>query len=337
MRTNKDNIKKKTFIIAEIGSNHDQSIKKAYKLIDIAKRCGADAVKFQYLNYEKMYDDNNSEEFKSFFKQIELKYDWIKKLNQYSKKKKIIFFYSSCFPEAIEIATDLNLKITKIASPQFFSNPNLIKQSLSKKLLTICSTGYSNINEINSIFKKYNLVNNKNIILMHCLSKYPAKISEINLDYIKRYKELFKVKIGYSDHSMSTTLPALAVIKGAECIEKHLTINRSDIGPDHAFALEPEEFSTMVKNIKEADIIKNNFNLKEKKKIKLRNHFEIKMFFKKDFSKGKKISLKDLIFRRSKLSGVILRKIVLKSEKFILKRNKKKGQILKWKDLKQMH
>ena len=101
---------------------------------------------------------------------------------------------------------------------------------------------------------------------MHCLSKYPAKISEINLDYIKRYKELFKVKIGYSDHSMSTTLPALAVIKGAECIEKHLTINRSDIGPDHAFALEPEEFFTMVKNIKEADIIKNNFNLKEKKK-----------------------------------------------------------------------
>ena len=85
----------KTFIIAEIGSNHNQSISKAYELIDIAKKCGADAVKFQYLNYKKMYEDkNNNSKFKTFFKSIELKKKWIPLINNYCKKKKIMFFFS---------------------------------------------------------------------------------------------------------------------------------------------------------------------------------------------------------------------------------------------------
>lgn len=325
--------KNNVFIIAEIGSNHNQSFKRCIKLINTAKKCGANAVKLQFLNYERMYFSKEKKSLKNIFKKIELNENWISKLNRYCKKKKIIFFYSSCDTYGLDICVKNKISITKIASPQFYSFPELIRHSLNKKLFTFCSTGYSTFSEIKKIFLKYKLYNNNNIVLMHCLSKYPATVEDINIHYIKKLKKTFSVNVGYSDHTMSTVIPALAVMCGAQCIEKHLTLNRKAKGPDHSFALEPNEFKEMVINIRTTEKLIKNKNLIEKKDLKTRLQYNLKIFLNKNISCGKKIKKIFIYPLRTSKKG-ILYKDFSKIEHFkMLKKNKKKNEILEWKDL----
>lgn len=318
-----------TFIIAEIGSNHNQSLKLAYKSIDAAAKAGADAVKFQYLDYDKMYLHNpKNKSFKAFFKKIELKKNWIKKLLNYSIKKKIVFFYSSCFKDGIDLAKKLKIKLNKIASPQFCSFPQLMDYSLNSNLITIASTGYSSFKEINDTLK--NIKNKKNLILLHCVSHYPTKVSDINLNDILVLKKKYNCIIGFSDHTMSTLLPSLAVSKGARVIEKHLTLNRKLKGPDHGFALEPKEFKDMVKNIREFEKIKN----KEKNiPYKLKKSFEMKIVYNKNYKKNEVLSNLGLSGLRTSEQGINIKKFKILEKNYKLKFDKKKNELVNWKDI----
>ena len=171
---------------------------------------------------------------------------------------------------------------------------------------------------------------------MHCLSKYPAKISDINLNHIKKLKKYFKVKIGYSDHTMSTFIPAMAVYKGAVCIEKHLTYSRKAKGPDHNFALEPHEFKLMVNNIREVEVMIKNKKFVEKKDFKTRKNFDLKLFLKSNVSKNEIINLKKVLPLRSNSNSIKLRDFRKIKTTKILKKNKKKFENFTWKDLKTM-
>ena len=318
-----------TFIIAEIGSNHNQSLKLAYKSIDAAVKAGADTVKFQYLNYDKMYlDHTKNEKFRKFFKKIELKKSWINKLLNYSNKKKILFFYSSCFKDGIDLAKELKIKLNKIASPQFCSFPQLLNYSLNSNIITIASTGYSSFKEIENTLKS--LKDKKNLILLYCVSNYPTKVSDINLNDILKLKKKYNCIIGFSDHTMSTLLPSLAVMKGARVIEKHLTLNRKLKGPDHGFALEPNEFKDMVKNIREIEKIKS-----KKKKIpyKLKSSFEIKLVYNKNYKKNEILSNLELSGLRTNEKGIDIKNLKSLEKKYKLKFDKKKNELIKWKDL----
>ena len=247
----KDN---KVFIIAEIGSNHNQDINRAFELMEIAKDAGADAIKFQSIKMDKILSKElqTSENIKLFNK-IRLDEDWYFRLFEYAKKLDIEFISAPTYLEAIPLLMEYSNYI-KIASPQAYGYPKIIERVAKAYVNTIMSTGYCTILEIDRAVNKYLEFGKKNrLSLLHCVSKYPTQDQEVNLQVIDILKRRYNVPIGFSDHTLGSAISIAAVARGAEIIEKHITISRSDIGPDHFFALEPNEFKNMVSDIRRVE------------------------------------------------------------------------------------
>ena len=253
----------KIFIIAEAGVNHNNKIQNAFKIIDIAKKIGANAVKFQVFkteNYIKKdaplakYQIKNSK-FKNQFdliKNLELSEKSLKKIINYCKKKKIQFLASPFDLWGIEYLKKQNIPIIKIPSGEINNIPYLEKIGALKKKI-ILSTGMSTEKEVSNalnILKKSG-TKIKNITLLQCNTEYPTKLEDINLNVLKTFKKKYKIDVGLSDHSNSTVIPAAAVAMGAKIIEKHITLNKKMSGPDHKASLEPQEFRLMIQNINE--------------------------------------------------------------------------------------
>ena len=274
---------KNTYIIAEIGVNHNGKISVAKKMILAAKKCGADAVKFQSFKSENLvtksaeqapYQIRNTgkkEKQIKMLKNFELKNDDYYTLKQVCKKLKIDFI-SSVFDEesADFLCKYIKPKIIKIPSGEI-TNYFLLKKLDFNKNIILLSTGMSNYKEIvtalNTIAKqkvftliqksKINIVNKKiflkikkRICLMHCVTDYPVSSNYANLECVRRFGKDFKLIIGYSDHTKGTLAPIIAISKGAKIIEKHFTLNKKSRGPDHLASLNPVEFKKMVNDIR---------------------------------------------------------------------------------------
>ena len=254
-------MKKKTHIIAEAGVNHNGNLKTAFKLIDKAKYCGADTVKFQSYKTEEICLENASlskyqrnGKFKNQFdllKKYELNQDQIISLYKYAKKKKIEFMLSFFDTKSLEITKKINLNYIKVPSGEI-SNELLLRKISKLKKKIILSTGMSNIKEIKNALKILlrNGLSKKKITLLYCISSYPTHPNEIFLPEIKNFKKKFKINIGFSDHSKGKEAALGSVIMGATIIEKHLTLNNLIEGPDHKASTEPEEFRDMVKSVR---------------------------------------------------------------------------------------
>ena len=252
-----------TFIIAEAGVNHNGSLKKALELIDVAKLCGADAIKFQTFKAENLttnyapkaeYQKNNSlkkETQLEMLKKLEFTEEMHEACFKKCKKKKIIFISSAFDIESLKYLNKFGLKYFKVPSGEVTNIPYLEVLGKFKKKI-ILSTGMSNIYEINKAIKTLvmNGMNKKNIILMQCTSAYPAPYDEINLNTIATLRDKFKLNIGFSDHSLGVQASIAAVALGAKVIEKHLTLSKKLEGPDHKASLDPKEFKFMVQSIK---------------------------------------------------------------------------------------
>jgi len=317
--------KGRTFIIAEIGSNHNQNINMAKKLIDIAVESGADAVKFQAIKYNKLYVKKDSDIKKSF----ELKEEWIEELFNYCNKKRILFFVSPTYLESIDILEKLNIKLYKIASPQTITYPQIIEKIAKLKKPIIMSTGYCTLEEIDRAIKIVEKVGNKKLALLHCISEYPTKPEYVNLKFIQTLKRAYNIPVGFSDHTLGWEVTIASVALGASIIEKHITMLRDQKGPDNFFSLEPDEFKTMIKNIRiiektigdgmKLQITKNEKNILDK--------LRMKAIAKRDIFKGKKLNKKyDIDFRRD-VDGIDAWDIY-KSNNLIAKRNIKQGEPL---------
>tara|TARA_B100001057_G_scaffold117896_1_gene116454 strand:- start:20400 stop:21395 length:996 start_codon:yes stop_codon:yes gene_type:complete len=301
----------KTFIIAEIGVNHNGSLSIAKKMVNAAKKAGADAVKFQIfltddlvlkstkkVNYQKLNDKNKT--MHRMLKKVQLSFNEFKILKKYCDKKKIVFISSAFDKKSILFLKSLNPKYFKIPSGEINNLPNLkIISKFNKK--TLISTGMSTMNEVKDIIKivkNYGL-KKKNLIVMHCNSSYPTSINDANLNIIKTMKNKFNVKIGYSDHTRGILAPIIAVSIGAEFIEKHFTLKQSLKGPDHFFSLTPNDFKIMVKNIRETEKLlgntKKNIN---KSEFQNRNLSRKSIVAKKNISKGEKFSSINLTTKR---------------------------------------
>lgn len=327
----------KTFIIAEIGSNHNQSFKQAKKLILLAKKCGADAVKFQSLNLaETIHVDEINAKTEKLYKKINLNEDWYKKLNNFSKKNKIIFFSTPTYSRSVKILSKLKVPIYKIASTNFGFNPKIDIEIAKQNKPILISTGLVTENEASMYLKNISKYNKK-IILLHCVSRYPTLDSEANLGNIQKLKEQFNCLVGFSDHTMSTDIPSFAVAAGAKVIEKHFTLSRSQKGPDHFYALNPKEFREMCVKIRNMETILNiNSNIKKFKKeeISYRKYFKLKIFSNKDLRKDQRIFSKNLVgLIYTKNKGIDFREI-FKLNGFVCKKNIKKNTLLEWKNLK---
>ncbi len=329
---------KKTFVIAEIGSNHNQSLIKAKKLIRMSSKIGADAVKFQYLNYEDMYtNDKRFEKEKKIFKNVCFPENWIPILNKYSKKFNLIFFFSITSFKSLNIAIKYNIPILKIASPQFFGNPWLVEACLKTRKKVILSTGLNTFIEIKK--KIQNLKRKKllkNSCILYCESKYPLKIEDFDYSKISLYQKTFNLPVGLSDHTLSTVVPAISVFEGAQVIEKHITLNRKDIGPDHFFSLEIDDFSEMVKNIRDVEKIitikQNKTKLINKKYRKL---YQIKCIANKDYEINDKLKGIKSNGLRS-IYGINIEMAESLEKNYIVKSKIRKGEIINLKKLKKI-
>ena len=256
------------FIIAEAGSNHNGSLEQAKKLIDVAAEAGADAVKFQIYQAENLYSKYTPEfsylkgqNVYELIKSVETPREWIKELAGYCKAKNIIFLATPFDFEAVDLM-DTYIPAFKIASFEI-TDLELIKYAAGKGKPMIISTGMANLGEIEDAISAIKSVGNEDIILLHCNSLYPTPVEVVNLRVMETMRTAFKVPVGFSDHTIGIHIPIAAVTIGACVIEKHFTLDRTLPGPDHSFAIEPDELKEMVKCIRDIEKARGS-GIKEK-------------------------------------------------------------------------
>ncbi len=293
------------FIIAEAGSNHNGSLEQAKKMIDVATEAKADAVKFQIYQAENLYSKYTPEfsylkgqNVYELIKNIETPREWLKELARYCKGKNIDFLASAFDFDAVDIL-DKHVPAFKIASFEI-TDLELLKYAAEKGKPMIISTGMANLGEIEDAVNAIKSVGNEDIILLHCNSLYPTPVEVVNLKVIETMRTAFKVPAGFSDHTLGIHIPIAAVAMGTCVIEKHFTLDRTLPGPDHSFAIEPDELKEMVNGIRDVEKARGS-GIKEKSDleseemyIKARRSIHARV----DIPKGSKITRDMLIIKR---------------------------------------
>lgn len=252
----------KTFIIAEIGNNHNGDIERAKVMIDKAVEMGADCAKFQMRQIKEVYrsksleksgEDLGTEYIIDLLNKFELSIDEQKSLSEYCKSKGIMYMCTPWDYKSVDILESFDVPAYKVASADLTNLPLLEKLSSTKKPL-ILSTGMSTSEEIQYTVDFLNR-RNVNFVLLHCNSTYPAPIQDINLNWINQLSK-FHSLVGYSGHERGINVSLAAVAVGAKIIERHFTLDRQMEGPDHAASLEFDEFCDLIKGIREIEIAK---------------------------------------------------------------------------------
>tara|TARA_Y100000389_G_scaffold31120_1_gene26341 strand:- start:11926 stop:13770 length:1845 start_codon:yes stop_codon:yes gene_type:complete len=246
----------KTLVIAEIGNNHNGSLKRALELIGQLKKCGAKIVKFQMRNDSSLYRKSQSEEdlgveyIKDLLSKYQLSVREHQLIKEYCQDIDIEYMCTPWDLKSIESLEKIGVKRYKVASADFDNLELIGKLSQTKKQL-ILSTGMSTLEEIRTV-NSYLKKKQATYALLHCNSTYPAPFSDIQLNFIKTLKTIHE-NIGYSGHERGTSIVIAAVAMGASIIEKHVTLDRELEGPDHQASIYPSEFQTMISQIKEVE------------------------------------------------------------------------------------
>jgi len=298
-------INSKPFIVAEISGNHNGSFKNAKKLISIAKSCGADAVKLQTYEPQAITLKSNNSRFiiKSgiwkknklwdLYDQAKTPYNWQKKLFSYAKKKGIICFSTPFDSFSVQLLEKINCPLYKIASFELNDYP-LLKSIARTRKTVILSTGLASIKEIENSVKYLKKNGSSKIIILYCVSSYPAPVDEFNIRNIHILRKKFGCVVGLSDHAMDNKVACVAYCYGARVFEKHIKISNQSKGSDVKFSLGPEDFKKYIKDLKEVSLItKKDFffrSAKEKKNIIYRRS----IYAIKDIKKNEKFTEKNL-------------------------------------------
>lgn len=235
------------FLIAEIGSNHDGDFDTARRLMDVAKKADADAVKFQSFLADHLVKPDSPDY--DLLKRIELKREWYPRLKAEAEARGLVFFSTATNDITMGWMEEIGVELYKIASPNLTHLP-LIRKAASLGKPVIMSTGMAGLLEIDEAVRAGTITGNQQLALLYCVSEYPANPKNVNLNFIAQLAGLYPYPIGYSDHTLDIGTAIAAVALGARIIEKHLTLDRSNTGPDHHYALEPEEFIAMGRNIR---------------------------------------------------------------------------------------
>ena len=244
------------YIIGEISANHNGSIENVYKLIDVAKKSGASAAKIQTYTADTLTVDCRSKDFMiegglwggrslyDLYNEASLPWDWHKPIFNYAEKKDLTIFSSPFDSTAVDLLEDLNAPAYKIASFEAIDIP-LIKYTASTKKPMIISTGMTTTDEIEEAVNAALGAGCKDLILLHCVSSYPALSIDYNLKTILDMQSRYGVMVGLSDHTIDNTTAIASVALGAVVIEKHITLSRDGGGPDDSFSLEPQDLEEL--------------------------------------------------------------------------------------------
>jgi pseudaminic acid synthase len=292
----------KCFIIAELSANHGGDIEIAKETIRAAKRTGADAIKFQTYLPSTMTLNSDKEDFivkggtiwdgrnlYELYQEASLPWEWHKELFDLAKEENILCFSTPFDKTAVDLLESLDNPIYKIASFEIADIP-LIKYIASKGKPIIMSTGIATYDDIVLAIKTCKDEGNNDITILKCTSSYPAPIEEANLRMIEKFAKEFNVKVGLSDHTMGNLVPILSIAMGAKVIEKHFILNHDIGGPDASFSMDEKEFTALVKDIRNAELVigKETFELTEKQISGRR--FGRSIYVSKEIKEGEKIT-----------------------------------------------
>jgi pseudaminic acid synthase len=287
-----------TFIIGELSGNHNQDYGRAIEIIDAAIDAGVDAIKLQTYTSDTHTIDCDKDWFKigkgtiwegsniyDLYKTTYTPWEWQPKLKEYVESKGKILFSAVTDTTSIKFLVDMGVPIIKVAS---FELPDLrlLAEVGKTKLPVILSRGMASEEEITDALKVLRENGAGEIILLHCVSAYPAPASEMNLATIPDIVKKFEVISGLSDHTLGITIPVAAAALGASVIEKHICLRRADGGADSAFSLEPEELKEMVSSVRsaEAAIGVPTYEITEREKS--HSVFKRSLFVVQDVKKG---------------------------------------------------
>jgi len=289
------------FIIAEVSANHGQDFDRAVELVRKAKECGADAVKFQAYTPDTLTIDADNEYFRikhpqwggqtlyELYKKAYTPWEWFKELKKIAEDTGIIFLCTAFDKTSVDMLEELDICAHKIASFELVDLP-LIEYAAKTGKPLIMSTGMADIDEIQEAVDTAKRFGVEEIILLKCVSSYPAEPQEMNLRTIPDMKDRFNCPVGLSDHSLGIGASVCAVALGAAIIEKHFTLSRKTKTPDSFFSLEPQELKDLVGNIRIAEkaLGKVHYGLtNEEKKCSV---FRRSLFVVKDVKAGEKVS-----------------------------------------------
>jgi sialic acid synthase SpsE len=253
------------YIIAEIGANFDHNIEKAKQLILAAKSCGADCAKFQSFQAKKIVSENGFSNMKlkgvhgswgrpihEVFKDAEFPREWHREISDFCNQIGIHFSTSPYDYEAVELCLSLDVPFIKIGSGDI-TWLEMIEHIANTRKPIILATGDATMSEIDEAIRVIEKTGNKNLVLLQCITNYPSKIESANINVIKTYQAAFNCLTGYSDHSPGSVVALGTIALGGVVIEKHFTLNKNDIGPDHPHSMDVNEFKIMVDQIRELE------------------------------------------------------------------------------------
>jgi N,N'-diacetyllegionaminate synthase len=256
-----------TYVIAEAGANHNRDLGVARELIDVAAEAGADAVKFQTYSGAALYSSRTprfaylaaitDKPPSELLEDIALPRGWQPELAEHARARGLHFFSTPFDFEAVRQLDELDVPVLKVASFELV-DLTLVRRVAETGRPLILSTGMAVMGEIEDALRAAHEAGARDIGLMQCTSVYPAPVGRINLHAMATMERAFGVPVGLSDHSLGIAVPVAAAALGAAFVEKHFTLSRSMRGPDHPFALEPDELRAMVAGIRDAQAALGN-------------------------------------------------------------------------------
>ena len=333
------------YVIAEIGSNHNGDMDLARKIIDAAVETGADAVKFQSWTPESLiareeyeantvYTDDPKKHWGSLREMVEeyyLRDDQHKELKAYCDKKGVDFCSTPFSEEETDLLNELNVPFFKVASMDI-NNLRLLRYLASFDKPIILSTGMATLGEIEQAVQTLENEGNQKIMLLHCISVYPPKMENVNLNNITMLQQTFGYPVGFSDHTIGSAIPLASVALGACLIEKHFTIDKDLPGWDHMISADPDEMTEICRESKNIAASLGSYRrvISKEEKLKMPK-MRRSIITSRDLKAGEPIKEDDLTFKRPGTgiapdqTGFVVGRT--------LKKDTTKDSVLRWEDL----
>jgi N-acetylneuraminate synthase len=289
------------YIIAELSANHNGDLQRALDTIDAAKKSGADAIKLQTYTADTMTIDCDRDDFKikgglwdgyslyDLYQEAHTPYEWHKAMFDHAKSLGMTVFSTPFDETAVDLLEELEVPAYKVASFELTDLP-LIKTIAATGKPMIMSTGMATEEEIAEAVETAHSSGCRQLILLHCISSYPAPMDQANILQMTTLAERFGVTTGLSDHTLGTVASVAAVSLGASVIEKHFTLSREDKGPDSAFSIEPHELEQLCSDAKNAHLALGQQGIVRQKAEDANKAFRRSLYFVKDVQKGEVIT-----------------------------------------------
>jgi pseudaminic acid synthase len=293
------------YIVAELSANHNGSLDRALETIDAAQRCGADAIKLQTYTADTMTIDCDQPDFRvkgglwdgyklyDLYKQAQTPFEWHQAMFAHARERGITVFSTPFDESAVDLLESLNTPAYKIASFEVVDLP-LIRYAASTGKPMIISTGMASEDEIEEAVTTARDAGCHDLVLLHCISSYPAPIDQVNLRQMPELARRFGTVAALSDHTLGTTAAVAAVALGACLIEKHFTLSRADKGPDGAFSLEPADLTRLCVDTRDAWLALGRGGFERQQSEAGSTVFRRSIYFVRDLPAGAVVGLEDI-------------------------------------------